>query len=277
MGAIEWTGRTWNPVRGCRKISPGCKHCYAERMSTRLRRIPESGYERGFDPRLVPEALLRPFQWTQRQFVFVCSMSDLFQDVVPDAYIRLVWSVMRRTPWITYQVLTKRAERMRRLVRSFEHFVPPNVWLGVSVEDRRYGLPRVDSLRWTPAAVRFLSCEPLLEPLVSPPFSNAPGLDLRHIHWVIAGGESGPGARPMQPQWPSEIRDVCRRKGVAFFFKQWGGVSKKAVGRQLDGRTWDERPAPHIAPVATRAERATLRAELLGAATLQGFPINERR
>lgn len=263
--AIEWTDATWNPVRGCDKVSPGCKHCYAETFAERFRGVPGHPYEQGFDLRLVPEQLPVPLRWRTPRRVFVNSMSDLFHKDVPREYVAAVFGVMAACPEHTFQVLTKRAEGMRRwmewadsdggpdLIKAtcsyldavgFERgcgsaFEPrswplPNVWKGVSVEDRKYGLPRIEHLRETPAAVRFLSIEPLLEDLGQ--------LDLRGIHWVIVGGESGNGARPMQPEWVRSIREQCVAAGVKFFFKQWGGVRKKAAGRELDGRTWDEMP-----------------------------------
>jgi len=233
--AIEWTDSTWNPWYGCRKVSPGCKHCYAERFAERFRGTADHPFSTGFDPTLRPERLDQPFRWRSPRMVFVNSMSDLFGEFVPDEYLLQVFDVMRRTPQHTYQVLTKRADRMNEWVRSQKWVSTAfNIWLGVSVEDEKYGLPRVDLLRRTPAAVRFLSIEPLLEAL--------PGLDLGGIHWVIVGGESGPGARPLDPRWVRSIRDRCHREGVPFFFKQWGGVRKHVTGRVLDGRTWDEVP-----------------------------------
>ena len=280
MSKIEWTGRTWNVVRGCVKISPGCKHCYSERFGERFRGVPGHPYEQGFDPRLVPNALVQPFSWTTPQLVFVCSMSDLFQDFVPEEYIRLVWSVMRRTPWHTYQVLTKRAERMRRLVRSFDLHVPPNIWLGVSVENRRYGIPRIEALRWTPAAIRFLSCEPLLESFVPRPFTDLPRFDLRHIHWVIVGGESGPGARLMKEEWVRGIRSACDKHAVPFFFKQWGDAYRKQHtikeskgGRLLGGRVFDNMPSITRQELPSRHVRLELAEEIANAALLQGFDV----
>src|SRR5688572_23034409 len=221
---IEWTDSTWNPVRGCTKISPGCKHCYAETFAERFRGVPGHPYERGFDLRLVPEKLAEPLRWSRPRMIFVNSMSDLFHVDVPTEYVVRVARVMAEASRHTYQVLTKRSERLRDLLRGELAFAAalPNVWWGVSVEDRKHGLPRVEHLRSAPAAVRFLSVEPLLEDLG--PFS------LEGIHWVIAGGESGPGARPMQPEWVRGLRDRCRAAGVPFFFKQWGGVRKKAAG-----------------------------------------------
>lgn len=232
---IEWTDETWNPVTGCVKVSPGCKHCYAERFAERFRGTPGHPFFNGFDPTLRPERLEQPFRWRSPRMVFVNSMSDLFGDFVPDAFIESIFNVMRRTPQHTYQVLTKRASRMRWWVRRQGWLErATNIWLGVSVEDREFGLPRVEALRRTPTAVRFLSIEPLLEGL--------PTLDLTGIDWVIVGGESGPGARPLDPRWVRDIRDHCRSVKVPFFFKQWGGVFKSRRGRLLDGRTWDEFP-----------------------------------
>jgi protein gp37 len=232
---IEWTDESWNPVTGCIKVSPGCKHCYAERFAERFRGTTGHPFSTGFDPTLRPERLDQPFRWRSPRMVFVNSMSDLFGEFVPDEYILQVFEVMRRTPQHTYQVLTKRAGRMREWVRRQVWVAQSfNIWLGVSVEDEKFGLPRVELLRRTPAAVRFLSIEPLLEPL--------PALDLTGIQWVIVGGESGPGARALDARWVRDIRDRCRRAHVPFFFKQWGGVQKVRRGRLLDGRTWDEFP-----------------------------------
>lgn len=295
---IEWThvpgykGETWNPVRGCTKISPGCKHCYAETFAERWRGIAGHPYEQGFDLRLVPEKLDEPLRATKPRAYFVNSMSDLFQEGVPDGFLMDVWRVMGSARRHIFMCLTKRAEGMRDFMtrwtdtaadtmefigargpaetraahpsgrgQLFANMLDrwgkpppgaafptydwvqgmrwwpdalPNVWLGVSVEDRKYGLPRIDILRETPAAVRFLSIEPLLEDLGP--------LDLRGIHWVIVGGESGPGARALQPEWVLPIRDQCAEQGVPFFFKQWGGVMKKLKGRVLDGRMHDAFP-----------------------------------
>jgi protein gp37 len=250
--SIEWTDATWNPVRGCTKISPGCKHCYAETFAERFRGVPGHPYERGFDLRLVPEKLSEPLRWARSRMIFVNSMSDLFHDDVPDAYIQAVANVMRHANWHTYQVLTKRADRMATMLRTSlrEHAKLPHIWWGVSVEDRRYGLPRIESLRRSPARIRFLSIEPLLEDLGA--------IDLSGIHWVIVGGESGPGARPMLPAWVAELRDQCATTNVPFFFKQWGGVQKSKTGRILDGRTHDAQPPRHTAPAPLRATRAAL-------------------
>lgn len=285
--SIEWTDATWNPVRGCKKVSPGCKHCYAETFAERFRGVPGHPYERGFDPRLVPDKLGEPLHWRKPRTVFANSMSDLFFEDFPHDYIAACFGVMAACPQHTFQVLTKRpksairffswvakredmgraifpddepswrvgqmlAATLRKIAgiegyrsgtraTKYEDFDPrrqpwplPNVWLGVSVEDRKYGLPRIDALRELPAAVRFLSIEPLLEDLGD--------INLDGIHWVIVGGESGLGARPMQAEWVRSLRDQCAAAGVAFFFKQWGGVRKKVAGRLLDGVTHDAMP-----------------------------------
>lgn len=229
--AIEWTDATWNPLTGCNKISPGCKNCYAERMAGRLKLMGQKNYRNGFQLTLHPHALDIPRKWKSSKTVFVNSMSDLFHKDVPLEFIQRVFSVMAETPRHRYQVLTKRADRLAELAPFLEW--PSNVWMGTSVENLKYA-DRIDHLRKVPAAVRFLSLEPLLGPL--------PELDLSGIHWVIVGGESGPGARPMQERWVTDLRDQCLRAGVAFFFKQWGGVNKKKAGRMLEGRTWDEMP-----------------------------------
>jgi protein gp37 len=228
---IEWTESSWNPVTGCTKISPGCKHCYAERMAKRLQAMGQANYAHGFEVTLQEHMLGLPLRWKKPQSIFVNSMSDLFHDEVPLAYIQRVFEVMRRADWHQFQVLTKRAGRLREL--DSELAWTPNVWMGVSVESRKY-LERIDSLRATGAAVKFLSIEPLLEDLGI--------IDLFGIDWVIAGGESGPGARPMNPSWVRNIREQCSAAGVAFFFKQWGGTRKKQAGRLLDGITWDQKP-----------------------------------
>lgn len=244
---IEWTDATWNPVRGCTKISPGCKHCYAETFAERFRGVKGHPYEQGFDLRLVPEKLAEPFAWRSPKLVFVNSMSDLFQPGVPDEYVKAVSQVMARANWHTYQVLTKRSERLRDLLTEQLQFAAEqeNIWWGVSVEDRKYGVPRIKHLRHSPAKVRFLSVEPLLEDLGE--------INLSGISWVIVGGESGPGARPMKREWVVSIRRQCREQGVAFFFKQWGGVRKAKSGRLLDGRTYDEYPARTALPIPDRA------------------------
>jgi protein gp37 len=221
---IEWTDATWNPVRGCTKISPGCKHCYAETFAERFRGV-------------------KPLLWRSPKLVFVNSMSDLFQDGVPDDYIEAVCRVMTKANWHTFQVLTKRSERLKNLLNGRLNFAAKqeHIWWGASVEDREYGLPRIADLQKTHASVRFLSIEPLLEDLGE--------FDLSGIHWAIVGGESGPGARPMKERWVLSIRDLCRDARVPFFFKQWGGVRKKQNGRLLEGGTYDEYPRRVTAPV----------------------------
>ena len=233
---IEWTNSTWNPVRGCVKISPGCKNCYAERFSERFRGVKGHPYERGFDPRLVPEKLHEPLKWKASKRIFVNSMSDLFQEAVPDEYILQVADVMQSASQHIFQVLTKRALRMADLFNTklsafskLEH-----IWWGVSVEDKKHGIPRIDQLRRAPVATRFLSVEPLLEDLGN--------LDLTGIHWVIVGGESGPGARKMEKSWLESVRLQCSTAGIPFFFKQWGGVQKSRNGRLLNGLTYNEIP-----------------------------------
>ena len=232
---IEWTDTTWNPLRGCTKISPGCKHCYAETFAERFRGVAGHPYEQGFDLRLVPEKLSEPFLWSSPRNVFVNSMSDLFQPEVPDAYIVDVVKVMVEANWHTYQVLTKRSERLMNMLNGPLRFAADyqHIWWGVSVEDKRYGLPRVSHLRKAKAAVKFLSVEPLLEDLGDFDFSG--------IDWAIVGGESGRGARPMKKEWVEKILRICRNDKVAFFFKQWGGP-KKVLGRKLNGRIYDEMP-----------------------------------
>ena len=228
---IEWTDATWNPVTGCNKISPGCKRCYAERMAKRLQATGMAKYRNGFDVTLHPDTLDIPLRWRKSRSIFVNSMSDLFHVDVPDDFVRRVFDVMERAHWHRYQVLTKRPERVAALNHTLPW--PAQVWLGVSVESADY-VHRIDLLRQTDAAVKFLSLEPLLGPL--------PNLNLDGIDWVIVGGESGPGARPMQPDWARDLRDQCLDAGVPFHFKQWGGVFKKRNGRELDGRTWDDMP-----------------------------------
>jgi protein gp37 len=234
--SIEWTDATWNPVRGCTKISPGCKHCYAETFAERFRGVPGHPYEQGFDLRTVPEKLFEPLKWKRPKKIFVNSMSDLFHPDVPDDYIVSVAQVMVEADWHQYQILTKRARRLSELLRTKLMFatISSHVWWGVSVENRKHGLPRIDDLRGTPAAIRFLSVEPLLEDLGQ--------VGLSRIHWMIVGGESGRGARPMKAEWVQSLRRQCREQRVKFFFKQWGGTNKKAAGRRLNGRTYDELP-----------------------------------
>jgi protein gp37 len=252
--AIEWTEATWNPTTGCDKVSAGCEHCYALTLSKRLKAMGAEKYQNDGDPRtsgpgfgvtVHPDALALPYRWRQPRVVFVNSMSDLFHAKVPLAFIHDVFDVMRATPQHTYQVLTKRSLRLRRIGASLDW--PDNVWMGVSVEHARQ-LGRVDDLRATPAKVRFLSAEPLLGPLYTPEKS----LSLVDIDWVIAGGESGAGARRCDQEWVRGIRDACDGAGVAFFFKQWGGRTPKAGGRELDGRPWDQMPA-RAAPAVVAA------------------------
>ncbi|MGE0080452.1 MAG: DUF5131 family protein [Thiohalomonadaceae bacterium] len=239
---IEWTEQTWNPTTGCTKISPACKHCYAEAMAIRLQAMGVKGYENGFKLSILPERLDEPLRRRKATTYFVNSMSDLFHNDIPFAYLDQIFDIVRKTPQHTYQILTKRAARMRKYF-SAGRTVPTNVWLGVSVEDKKHGLPRIDELRQVSARVRFLSIEPLLEDLGA--------IDLNNIHWVIVGGESGPKARPMKPEWVEPIKEQCEKAGVAFFFKQWGGWGadgkkrpKKKNGRIFAGRTWDQMPVP---------------------------------
>ena len=229
--SIEWTESTWNPVTGCTKVSPGCKHCYAERMALRLQAMGQPNYVNGFRLTLHERALELPLRWKRPQVIFVNSMSDLFHEDVPLEFILKVVDVMRRASCHTFQVLTKRSAHLLELNPEIDW--PANVWMGVSVENSRYTF-RIDHLRRTDARVKFLSLEPLLGPL--------PNLDLRGVHWVIVGGESGPGARPIEEEWVLDIRDRCLAARVPFFFKQWGGLHKKRAGRTLDGRTWNEMP-----------------------------------
>jgi protein gp37 len=229
--AIEWTESTWNPLTGCDKISPGCKFCYAERMAKRLRAMGQRNYANGFDLTMHEHVLELPLRWKKPQTIFVNSMSDLFHEDVPTDYVVRVFDVMNRAYWHRYQVLTKRSERLAQL--SSDLAWTPYIWMGVSVENERYQF-RIDHLRQAGAYVRFLSIEPLLGPL--------PHLDLSGIDWVIVGGESGPGARPVEASWVRRIRDQCLEAAVPFFFKQWGGVQKGRSGRELDGRMWDEIP-----------------------------------
>jgi protein gp37 len=249
---IEWTDATWNPVRGCTKISPGCAHCYAETFAERFRGVKGHAYEQGFDLRLVPEKLADPLKWSAPKTIFVNSMSDLFHEDVPDDYITQVARVMQLADWHTFQVLTKRPERMKGLLTGLLEFAAklPHVWWGTSVENRRHGLPRVDRLRESPAAMRFLSIEPLLEDLGQ--------VNLEGIGWVIVGGESGPGARPLDRAWVLSVRDQCRAANVPFFFKQWGGPRKADTGRELDGRTYDEMPLRPLGKVASRRSRVAM-------------------
>jgi len=236
---IEWTEQTWNPTTGCTKLSPGCKHCYAETMTVRLKAMKANGYENGFELSLMEDRLEQPLRRKKPTIYFVNSMSDLFHEEIPDDYLDKVFEVISKTPQHTYQILTKRSERMK--IYFDEREIPQNVWLGVSVEDRKYGIPRIDDLRGVMASVRFLSVEPLLEDLGD--------FDLSEIHWVIVGGESGPHARPMKEYWVDNIHKLCKKAEVAFFFKQWGGWgadgkkrAKKENGREFNGRVWNEMP-----------------------------------
>jgi protein gp37 len=229
--AIEWTEATWNPVTGCDQVSPGCAHCYAKTFAERWRGVPGHPYEQGFDLKLWPKRLEQPLRWKRPRMIFVNSMSDLFHEGIPDAYIRRVFDVMVRAEHHTFQVLTKRHERLAILAPDLPW--PDNVWVGVSIENRRF-VHRADFLRQVPAAVRFISAEPLLGPLE--------GLDLEGIHWLIAGGESGPRHRRIDPDWATELRDLCHAAGVAFFFKQWGGIRSKSGGRLLEGVQHDALP-----------------------------------
>jgi len=236
---IEWTEHTWNPITGCTKVSPGCKNCYAEEMAVRLKAMRAPGYENGFKLKLMPERLEQPLKRKKPTKYFVNSMSDLFHEDVPFEFIDKVFDVINNTPQHIYQILTKRSSRLAKYFKMRK--VPQNAWIGVSVEDKKYGVPRIDDLRKVPASIRFLSVEPLLEDLGN--------ISLKNIHWVIVGGESGRKAREMQPEWVENVRIQCQSENVAFFFKQWGGWgadgvkrSKKANGREFKGRTWDEMP-----------------------------------
>ncbi len=238
---IEWTESTWNPVTGCTKISSGCKNCYAERLAKRLQAMGQPNYANGFDVAIHKSAFDLPLRWKRPQMVFVNSMSDLFHRQVPDLCIQDIFQTMLRADWHVFQVLTKRSSRLTQfgpLLPWAEH-----IWMGVTVEHEDY-ISRVDDLRACGAKVKFLSLEPLLGPM--------PHLDLTGIDWVIVGGESGPGARPLQADWVRQVRDGCSASGVPFFFKQWGGVNKKKNGRLLDGRTWDEMPGVPPAALALR-------------------------
>ena len=229
--SIEWTEATWNPVTGCSKVSPGCEHCYAERMSRRLQAVGLPNYVNGFDLTVHETALSLPLKWKSSKQIFVNSMSDLFHEDVPAEFILKVFSTMNHTKWHTYQILTKRSDRLKNLDRIIpwaEH-----IWMGVSVENEKYNI-RLEHLRQTRAKLKFLSLEPMLGPLRN--------LDLTDIDWVIVGGESGPGARPLNPDWVMDARDQCINAGIPFFFKQWGGVRKKKAGRLLEGRTWEQMP-----------------------------------
>lgn len=244
QSSIEWTDSTWNPVTGCTKTSPGCKHCYAERMARRLQAMGQPNYANGFQTTLHERMLELPLQWKRPHRIFVNSMGDLFHEAVPVSFIKAVFDVMRRAHWHNYQILTKRSARLAELDPLL--YWEPHIWMGVSVEDERRAF-RINHLRQTRAAVKFLSLEPLLGPL--------PNLDLAGINWVVVGGESGPGARQMKAEWVRDIRNQCQRAAVPFFFKQWGGEAKGKGGRVLDGRTWDEMPRTE-APTVERAHPA---------------------
>jgi len=244
--SIEWTEATWNPATGCTKLSPGCKHCYAERLAFRLQAMGQSRYDNGFTLTLHEDLVDLPLRWKKPRMIFVNSMSDLFHHDVPVVFLQHVFDTMRRAHWHQFQVLTKRSERVLELDSRIEW--PENLWMGVSVESARYTF-RIDHLRQTRAHIRFLSLEPLLGPLDN--------LNLYDIHWVIVGGESGPGARPIQLAWVRAIRDQCKQAGVPFFFKQWGGVQKHRAGRTLDGRTWNEMPV--LSPRTTETQGSLFR------------------
>jgi len=229
--SIEWTESTWNPLTGCTKVSPGCKHCYAERMANRLQAMGQPNYANGFRLTMHPHSLELPLTWKKPQIIFVNSMSDLFHEDVPITFVQQVFDVMRRASWHTFQVLTKRSQHLLELDPEIEW--PTNVWMGVSVENAKYTF-RIEHLRQSHAQVKFLSLEPLL--------GSIPDLDLKNINWVIVGGESGPGSRPLAEDWVINIRDQCLRTKVPFFFKQWGGVRKKRNGRELQGHIWNEMP-----------------------------------
>jgi protein gp37 len=231
QSSIEWTEATWNPVTGCNKVSPGCKYCYAEVMARRLKGMGQPNYRNGFQLTLQPHMMDRPLTWQRPQMIFVNSMSDLFHEDVPLEYIRRVFATIGQAHWHTFQVLTKRAERLEAVAGGLDW--PVNLWMGVSVERQDYVF-RIEHLRRTPARTKFLSLEPLLGPLV--------GLDLGSIDWVIVGGESGHAARVMDESWVVDIQSQCRRAKTHFFFKQWGGRNKKVAGRTLNGRTWDAMP-----------------------------------
>lgn len=240
---IEWTEQTWNPTTGCTKVSAGCKNCYAEVMAKRLHAMKASGYQNNFELTLQPQRLNQPLLRKKATTYFVNSMSDLFHEGIPDSYLDLVFNVIRQTPQHTYQILTKRAKRLPEYFSSRE--CPKNVWLGVSVEDKKHGIARIDYLRNVNAHIRFLSVEPLLEDIGK--------VDLTNIHWVIVGGESGHKARPMKPEWAESIKDQCEKANVAFFFKQWGGWGADGVkrakshnGRVLNGRVWDNYPIAQV-------------------------------
>lgn len=253
---IEWTDATWNPIRGCTKISPGCAHCYAETFAERFRGVPGHPYEQGFDLRFVPEKLLEPITWPKPRMVFVNSMSDLFHKDVPDDYIVSVARVMAAANWHVFQVLTKRSDRLSELLRTKLRFAAesPHIWWGVSVENRRFGVPRIEHLRQAGSAMSFLSIEPLLEDIGT--------INLEGIDWVIVGGESGAGARPMHESWVLTVKAQCAARSIPFFFKQWGGFPKSKAGRLLEGRTCDEVPAKQTRPMPSGDDRKSLASRL---------------
>ncbi|MCU7849351.1 MAG: phage Gp37/Gp68 family protein [Candidatus Thiodiazotropha sp. (ex Lucinoma kastoroae)] len=268
MSKIEWTEKTWNVSTGCKKVSPGCKHCYAETMAHRLQAMGAVGYENGFSLSLMPDRLDRPTRRHKPTLWFVNSMSDLFHESIPDTYLDQVFAVIDNTPWHTYQILTKRAESMRDYFDN--RTVPSHVWLGVTVEDRRHGFPRLDVLRSINARVRFISAEPLLEDLE--------GLDLTGMDQALVGGESGPGARPMKPAWVDRIFEVCDRSQTAFFFKQWGrwgpdGVAraKQSNGRLYRGRIWEESPF-HRVPVRNSSPFALQQVHWISRSSVRSDP-----
>jgi protein gp37 len=232
---IEWTEATWNPVTGCSQVSPGCAHCYAKTFAERWRGVPDHPYEQGFELRLWEQRLEQPLRWKRPRVIFVNSMSDLFHEQIPFDFVRKVFDVMVRANHHTFQILTKRDGRLAELAPDLPW--PTNIWMGVSIENRRF-VHRADRLRLVPAAIRFISAEPLLGPLES--------LDLDGIDWLIAGGESGPQHRPVEAEWLRSLREKCQRDSVPFFFKQWGGRTSKSGGRTLDGRLWDEMPSPAL-------------------------------
>ena len=237
---IEWTESTWNPVSGCTKISRGCENCYAERMAKRLQAMGTRGYENGFEVTLHPHALEKPLKMKKPQVIFVNSMSDIFHEKIPDAYIEQMFEVMNRAHWHTFQVLTKRPERLDQIAHKLEW--SENIWMGVTIEANQYA-ERADHLRRCPARIKFLSLEPLID--------SVDQIDYTGIDWVIVGGESGPGARIMRKEWVTDVRDRCQKEGIDFFFKQWGGVNKKKAGRELDGHYYDEMPALYVASPKT--------------------------
>jgi len=253
---IEWTDITWNPVRGCSKVSPGCAHCYAEAFAERFRGVPGNAFEQGFDVRLAPWKLLEPFQWTSSKRVFVNSMSDLFHDEIPNRYIVAAFEVMAAADWHTYQILTKRPERMRKMLKADLEFAADlsHIWWGVTVENKQHGLPRLGCLQECDVAMRFLSCEPLLEDLGP--------VSLEDIDWVIVGGESGPGARQVRREWIVFIRNQCKAADVPFYFKQWGGFPKNKLGCELDGKEYKAFPPMPEMSAPSLPKRRQIEAEL---------------